>query len=883
MATAEYLSKFMEAGRRYEDLPARIKLTCTPEEWRRQVKDFCIHRSFAWASSVAATVCAEYEYYEELMRFYRTRKRLFPYHLSDYVCRVMRVSPFRYYISILADTMREDLPYDSIPNFTAADIVRIVGIGRNEYIATMVQAKSKKLLWRMNKGIVKDLLPQEPLNAAIDPWWVVHVVNVGEAEFRQLDPLEVAACHAAARPGGTRYSDLNPLAVAQLYRRGLVWLEVPVSPDDHLSIPPLEGFVSNKTTAAGAADADPLEALLYQVFVAASDRVTVSKLASILGVDVHTLTVAISTACRLRFCRKLDASAAGAPPAPGPAGAAPSGGGTDDFGGLGGGLAAAGLAQAGGGAAGGVELDLDHLFRSPEAGSLLDSPLPDESLSAEASAASSAGGGAAGGGTGVAFVVDSEVTGYLMMGALTPGCKKHSVTLFEGGRVYGADVLAELLSELRASVEMSAGFEGEMRSLAGYARSLAIVLDCLVACAGGRPIELLRKESVGSLAPPAAYRILSHSYGAVLPITTLAFPPLPLSLARPDSPVNYGPTPAAATPWLHLALYAAARAGPRGLVLAAGQQFCRLPAELAGASHVLLWPWDCEAVRAQQGTPVIAEAQHLLFTLNEHLARTALLAQPVQLAPRPGASASQLSGESAALDTIDVPLPLPPGRGGGGGGTPAAGSPADDSGWNPFAEPRPRTPRTPPPGSPAAGLAADLISLELNGAGGSACAESAGTAGGVPATVAGYRPSGEAEAVQLPPGFGAALAALGLSSSLGHVRLLRALGSPAWAPLQLCLGMPMQPCELCQAVCDAARGDGFLGPRSRRAQREGQAALQAALDQLIAAHGGGGDLGGGDDPSSFVARPARNLAVSEGGAASPADLSAALQGLATLA
>ena len=28
----------------------------------------------------------------------------------------------------------------------------------------------------------------------------------------------------------------------------------------------------------------------------------------------------------------------------------------------------------------------------------------------------------------MAFVVDAEVTGYLMMGALTPNCKKHSGT-----------------------------------------------------------------------------------------------------------------------------------------------------------------------------------------------------------------------------------------------------------------------------------------------------------------------------------------------------------------------------------------------------------------------------------------------------------------------
>ena len=44
--------------------------------------------------------------------------QLFPYHLGEYVCRQMRLSPFRYYSSVLADSMREDAPYDSIPNFT---------------------------------------------------------------------------------------------------------------------------------------------------------------------------------------------------------------------------------------------------------------------------------------------------------------------------------------------------------------------------------------------------------------------------------------------------------------------------------------------------------------------------------------------------------------------------------------------------------------------------------------------------------------------------------------------------------------------------------------------------------------------------------------------
>lgn len=52
--------------------------------------------------------------------------------------------------------------------------------------------------------------------------------------------LRPQVCHIAARPGGARYADLNGMAVRQLYQRGLVWLEVPVRPEDHLSIPPLE-------------------------------------------------------------------------------------------------------------------------------------------------------------------------------------------------------------------------------------------------------------------------------------------------------------------------------------------------------------------------------------------------------------------------------------------------------------------------------------------------------------------------------------------------------------------------------------------------------------------------------------------------------------------
>jgi hypothetical protein len=65
----------------------------------------------------------------------------------------------------------------------AADIVKLVGIGRNEYIDIMNKCKAKKLLWRVNKAIVKEHLPTDPLDFDLQPWWIVHVVNLGKAKI----------------------------------------------------------------------------------------------------------------------------------------------------------------------------------------------------------------------------------------------------------------------------------------------------------------------------------------------------------------------------------------------------------------------------------------------------------------------------------------------------------------------------------------------------------------------------------------------------------------------------------------------------------------------------------------------------------------------------
>lgn len=43
-------------------------------------------------------------------------------------------------------TLFAEQPYDSIPNFSAADALRLTGIGRNEFIDIMNKCRSKVLI-----------------------------------------------------------------------------------------------------------------------------------------------------------------------------------------------------------------------------------------------------------------------------------------------------------------------------------------------------------------------------------------------------------------------------------------------------------------------------------------------------------------------------------------------------------------------------------------------------------------------------------------------------------------------------------------------------------------------------------------------------------------
>jgi hypothetical protein len=242
-------------------------------------------------------------YYEELLKYSREHLMLYPYHLSDVYVKGLRVTSFTYYIEILCDLINNERSYDTLPNFTAADCLQLVGIGRNQYIDIMNRYRSSKGLFSRRKP-PRTFLPTQPLDITIiEPWWLVNVGCVTEDDVKQLDPNERSVIDKLIDNNDQLIAgNLNYYCIQSLYRKGLVYINVPINDDDYIQVPPLENFVMNRTLG------DYVEILLYKLFVSIDERTCMSELANVLQINIDLVKMAVSMYCRLGFARKTNAS-----------------------------------------------------------------------------------------------------------------------------------------------------------------------------------------------------------------------------------------------------------------------------------------------------------------------------------------------------------------------------------------------------------------------------------------------------------------------------------------------------------------------------------------------------------------------------------------------
>lgn len=707
----------------WESLPKRLQATLSSkEEWHRRIIEHCIKKRLQWNTCFARKVCKESEYYEDMMRYLRRNLALFPYHLAEYVCRVMRISPFRYYCDMLFEVMKNEQPYDSIPNFSAADALRLTGIGRNEFIDIMNKCRSKKIMWKLNKSIAKEMLPTQPVDFTIEPWWGVCLVNFTLEEFKKLSEEEAATIDKICKEEANAYILFDPDIIKGLYRRGLVYFDAPVYPDDRFKVARLEGFVSNREQSYE----DPIEELLYAVFVVSSENATVAELATTLQADLSQLQAAASFACRLGWAIKVidpasvlqEASVPGTP---------------------------RNILS---------EEDDSHANIGPE------NMFGDSDAAQHGDVSGSENNRLASGHVRVAFVVDANITSYLMMGSVSPGLKSHAVTLYEAGKLGHASI-ADLCKDL--STLEGTKFEGELQEFANHAFSLRCVLECLQsggvsldevcsemdnigpskdvanalvveissddnpgqaytienglnldnstksetpqdhlpivepnsisedmssinisedsnyenevamlettiqnddkltpdeALDTGRNtskrlkkyrVDILRCESLASLAPATLDRLFLRDYDVVVSMVPLPFSSV---LPGPSGPIHFGPPSySSLTPWMKLVLYSTVASGPLSIVLMKGQCLRLLPAPLAGCEKALIWSWDGSTVGGLGGKfeGNLVKGSVLLHCLNSLLKYSAVLVQPL--------SRCDLD-ESGRVITMDVPLPL---------------------------------------------------------------------------------------------------------------------------------------------------------------------------------------------------------------------------------
>lgn len=61
--------------------------------------------------------------------------------------------------------------------------LRLLGIGRNEYIELMNQCRSGRKLFR-RKSVSKSLLPTKPIDITIEPYWYIDVGCITEDDIK---------------------------------------------------------------------------------------------------------------------------------------------------------------------------------------------------------------------------------------------------------------------------------------------------------------------------------------------------------------------------------------------------------------------------------------------------------------------------------------------------------------------------------------------------------------------------------------------------------------------------------------------------------------------------------------------------------------------------